>query len=98
MMVVDTNTPISKLHGMRFPQEDHPGLCQALDDRRICSGDVILQQAGASGRRQTFDIEEILGSIGNAVQGAHILASLQGQLRSLCLSHGTLTCRQFESV
>jgi hypothetical protein len=98
MMVVNADTTISKLHSMRFPQEDHTSLRQALDDRCVCSSDVILQQVGASSGRQTFNVEEVLGRIGNPMQGAHILTSLQGQLRSLRLGQSTLTRHQFKSV
>jgi hypothetical protein len=43
MMVINANATVSKLHGMRLPQEDHTGLRQAPDNRRVCSSDVILQ-------------------------------------------------------
>jgi hypothetical protein len=98
MMMVNADTTIRKLHRMRFPQQDHTSLRQALDDRGVGSSDVILQQVGASGGRQTFNVEKVLGSIRNPVQGAHILASLQGQFRSLRLGQGTLTRHQLKSV
>ena len=98
MMVVNPHPSIGKLHRIGLAQQDHASLTQCADDRGIARCNVVLEQRGTGRGWQTFDIKQILGGIGNAVQRPDLQTMTQGEFCSPRLGQGAFTRDEAEGV
>ncbi len=77
VIMIDPGGAISKLHRVRLAHENHPCGIELADYCAVFPGDVILEQMRTGGCRDAFHVEQIFGSVRDAMKGSQTSAILQ---------------------
>ena len=93
---VDAGAAVGELHRDGLAEQHHPGPGEAVHDGAVGIRHVVGEQAGARSGRQTRHVVQVLGHVGDAMQGTEVDARAELRIGGPGLGKGAVAAHHRE--